>query len=983
AKWSQIQQKETAVSQSHFNDICRLVGHPTPLEYDPAGKTFSFETQTVKPGGHKGFADVYFRGKFIWEYKGPHADLTKAYQQLQLYREDLQNPPLLITSDIHTIIIHTNFNNYPTISHTISFDDILSGDGVEKLSWAFSDPNKFTPDRTQEQITKATAATFLRVANEMKQHRRLTGELYTPEQLAHFLVRLLFCLFAEDMRLLPDEIFTKIVKARGGDYDNLQPVLGDLFAKMRTGGTFGLWNIRYFDGTLFDDAFVPSIPYDLGRTLLQAAEQDWSQVDPSIFGTLFERIIDESKRAQLGAHYTSEADIMLIVEPVLMEPLRRKWDQVRRQADRELRANLTGLTNTVVGQTPAEDLSNLETTNAAYQLLAGFAAEIAAVRVLDPACGSGNFLYVALRQLLDLQKQVITYAARRGLPELPLTVSPEQLYGIEINPYAHELAQITVWIGYLQWRHENGFGEMADPILRPLHNIQRMDAILAYDANGNPVEPEWPAADVIIGNPPFLGGQKLLREFGDEYIEKLRSLYVNRVPSGGDLVTYWFEKAWLSIRAGNTLRAGLIATQAIRAGSNRTVLDNIKRDGDIFFAWSDEPWILDGADVRVSIIGFDDGTIIKKLLDGQIVDSINADLTHILDMTKMQRLEENFNLSFKGVDKSGKFEIDETQAKKLLQTINKDGNRENSDIVKLWINGLDITRRLRNMWIIDFAELPFEEATLYEAPFKYVVENVKPSREKNREQRQRVLWWQFARPRPALREAISPLRRFIATTRVAKHRFFVMLENSCVPDSRLYVIARDDDYFFGVLHSRVHEVWSLATSSRHGVGNDPTYNNTTCFETFPFPWPPGQEPAEADDPHVAEIAHWARELVAWRQAWLHPPREGMYAGLGDAYDKMVKKRTLTNLYNGLVYYRQTRHDKFSKLVMSGESKLFLQAEFDKVTRKSVSRALIEELDDIHRALDTAVLDAYGWRHDLSDEEILEHVLALNLERASV
>ncbi|MCP4361958.1 MAG: hypothetical protein GY796_28440 [Chloroflexi bacterium] len=333
ARWSKIQQKETAVSQSHFNDICQLVGHKPPIEHDPGGQNFSFEAHTVKPDGSKGFADVFYRDKFIWEYKGPHKDLDKAHRQLQLYRESLHNPPLLITSDIHTIIIHTNFTGYPTIKHTITFDDILSGDGVEKLRWAFFTPDRFTPEKTRQNITKATADTLLNVAEQMKKHRDVLGVgAYSNEQLAHFLVRLLFALFAEDMGLLPDNLFTKIVQARGGSYADLQPVLRELFAKMRGGGTFGMWRIRHFDGTLFDDDFVPAIPHDLGRALLQAAEQDWSQVDPSIFGTLFERVIDEGKRAQLGAHYTSEADIMLIVEPVLMEPLRRKWDTVRRES---------------------------------------------------------------------------------------------------------------------------------------------------------------------------------------------------------------------------------------------------------------------------------------------------------------------------------------------------------------------------------------------------------------------------------------------------------------------------------------------------------------------------------------------------------------------------------------------------------------------------------------------------------------------------
>ncbi|MCO5191203.1 MAG: class I SAM-dependent DNA methyltransferase [Anaerolineae bacterium] len=953
AKWSQIQQKETAVAQSHFNDICRLIDHPTPLEYDPDGQTFSFETQTVKPGGQKGFADVYFKGKFIWEYKGPHKDLAKAYQQLQLYREDLQNPPLLITSDIHTIVIHTNFNNYPTVRHTVTLDDIAQGDGVATLSRVFHQPEQFKPDRTQEQITRASADTFLKVANAMKQHRQLTGETYTPEQLAHFLVRLLFCLFAEDMKLLPENVFTQIVKVRGGNYADLQDVLRQLFNSMRSGGTFGWWRIRYFDGTLFDDDFVPHIPHDLGRALLQAAQQDWSQVDPSIFGTLFERIIDESKRAQLGAHYTSESDIMLIVEPVLMEPLRRQWDDVRRQADRLLRQP-----------------SNQQTTDA-YQLLADFAAEIAAMRVLDPACGSGNFLYVALRQLLDLQKQVIAFAARRELPEIALTVSPEQLYGIEINPYAHELAQVTVWIGYLQWRHENGFGEMDDPILRPLHNIERRDAILDYDADGRPIEPEWPSAEVIIGNPPFLGGNKIRQELGDETVDQLFQAHDGRVPKTADLVVYWFARSWTQITKNRAERVGLIATQAIRSAVNRSVLDKISESNGLFLAWSDKPWVLDGAAVRVSIIGFDGGSQKEKRLDGDKVERINADLTSSADLTKAARLIENIDLTFQGSMIGGSFQISESTAKDWLELTNPSG-KDNSDVVRPYVTGIDVLRRTQREWIVDFgAQMPEEEASQYEMPFQYLQEHVYPVRAKNRRASRRERWWIHADPQPSMRVSVATLSRYIATVRVAKHRLFVWLPSATLCSNKLIVIARSDDYFFGVLHSNVHEVWSLVSSSRHGVGNDPAYTPTSTFETYPFPWPPGQEPAEADDERVAEIAHWARELVAWRDAWLNPPPPQPGA-INVAYDKMLKQRTLTNLYNGLVYYRET--------VKAG--KLFMQDEFDKVTRRSVSRSAIQELDDIHTALDHAVLDAYGWPHDLSDEAILEQLLALNLERAA-
>ncbi len=964
-KWHKIQQKETAVSQSHFNDVCRLVGHPLPVEHDPTGKTFSFETRTVKPDGRKGFADVFFKDHFIWEYKGPHKDLDKAYRQLQLYREDLQNPPLLITSDIHTIIIHTNFNNYPTEKHVIDSKVLMSGKGMEWLQWAFFDPDKLKPAQTQQELTKAGADTFIAVADAMKKHQEVTGEAYSAEQLAHFMARLLFTLFAEDMDLLQEHIFTSLLETAKQPRTNLQRGMQSLFREMRTGGIFNVYEIRHFNGTLFDDDFVPTIPDELAKALLHAASQDWSAVDPSIFGTLFERVIDEGKRAQLGAHYTSIDDIMLIVEPVLMEPLRKRWNDARRQANQLLRRDKE-----------AE----------AHTLLADLAVEIAAVRVLDPACGSGNFLYVALRQLLDLQKQVIAYAERKGLSSIALTVSPEQLYGIEINIYAHELAQITAWIGYLQWRKENGFGEMDDPVLRPLHNIKNMDAILAYDADGNPVEPEWPAADVIIGNPPFIGGNKIRQLLGDEALDDIFSVYDGRVPAFADLVCYWFEKTRTQIEQRDGMRAGLLATSSIRGGANREVLKRIKKSGDIFMAWSDNEWVLDGAAVRVSLIGFDDGAQVTRQLDGRHVSMINSDLTYSADLTTAVKLAENKGICLRTDEKGGPFDISDDLARQMLGKTNSSG-KPNTDVIFPWVNGLDIVRRNRHKWIIDFGiNVAEQEAKAYRAPYRHVKQHVKPMRANNRMERLRKQWWLHRIPGAEMREALTKQKQFIVTPALTKHRLFVWLSAPTIPDHQLYAFAREDDYFFGVLHSRLHELWALRLGT--SLGPTPRYTPTTTFETYPFPWRPGEEPSEVDDARVAAIAEWALALVEWRQAWLNPPRKGMNGGNGGidtVYEKMLKKRTLTNLYNGLVYYRETRPVRFGATAGRSEpdrsAVLFDQAVFDKTTRNAVTHIDIEELDDIHIGLDNAVLDAYGWPHTLTDEQILERLLALNLKRA--
>ena len=902
-------------------------------------------------------AETKDKGKFIWEYKGKHANLDKAYQQLLLYRESLGNPPLLITSDLQRIIIHTNFTNSIKESYEITLESLANGDGLSLLQRVFYDAESFRPTQTQAQVTLTSAKNFIKVAEALQDWAKAEERKEDPERLAHFIIRLLFALFAEDMGLLPENVFSELVKHHVADVSSFSSALKGLFAAMKEGGMFGYHQIPHFNGGLFDDDYIPDLPGGILHFMKDACAQDWASIDPSIFGTLFERIIDEDKRAQLGAHYTSREDIMLIVEPVLMQPLREEWQ---------------GIKSRVVGAQHAAPLQ---------RQLQEFSDKIAATRVLDPACGSGNFLYVALRQLLDLQKEVITFAGRNGLDIIPLTVSPKQLFGIELNPYAHELAQITVWIGYLQWRFENGFAEISEPILRPLKNIERKDAILAYDEEGKPIEPEWPQAEVIIGNPPFLGDRKMRRELGDEYVDDLRDFYSRKLPNSSDLVCYWFEIARNMIEQQTVRRAGLLATNSIRGGSNRQVLDNIKKTGDIFLAWSDRDWVLDGASVRVSMIGFDAGKQTKKTLDGRDINTINADLTKGgMDLTTAQILRENQNLCFQGVVKVGKFDIDATLAKDMLLETNNPNQRPNSDVVKLTVNAIDLLRRSRNIWVIDFGtDMPLEDASQYTGPIEYVRKYTKPLRDKARRKRHKEKWWLFGDARPAMRDATKELEHFIVTPKTSKHRIFAWLSHPTVVDQALHVIARSDDYFFGVLHSKLHEKWVLAKGTT--LEDRPRYAPTSStFETFPFPWAPGQEPSAKQTSEVLEtsevsealakenaIAEAARQLVVLRQGWLNPPEEEIGVTISS---KMLKKRTLTNLYNALVYYRKSVKGK-------ARNPRAWDAKFDYVELE-----IIESLDHIHTQLDHAVLDAYGWSHHLSDEQILENLLALNLERSN-
>jgi type II restriction/modification system DNA methylase subunit YeeA len=543
------------------------------------------------------------------------------------------------------------------------------------------------------------------------------------------------------------------------------------------------------------------------------------------------------------------------------------------------------------------------------------------VTVLDPACGSGNFLYLALHGLKDLEWEAIQWGSLAlRLPQEFPRVGPHQLKGIEINLYAAELARVTIWIGEIQWMLNHGLGYLRDPILRPLDAIREQDALLDLSDPANPREAEWPDADFIVGNPPFLGAKLLRRGLGSEYVDALFRVYGDRVPGMADFCAYWHEKAGAQIAAGRATRAGLLATQGIRGGGSQRVLQRIKESGDIFLAWSDEPWVLAGANVHVSFVGYDDGSEPERMLNGRRVAEIHADLTSGVDLTKARRLAENAGIGFIGDQKSGPFDIDAEAAQAMLASPNPDG-RSNVDVVRPWVNGLDITRRPRGMWIVDFgADMSREGAALYEAPFEHVQQQVMAARRGSGSEEREPRWWIHVWPRPEMRKALGDLARYVATPILTKHRLFVWLPVATLADHQVVAFARDDDYTFGVLHSRAHEKWALAMGTQ--LETRPRYTPTTCFETFPFPLPT-EEQREA-------IAEAARDLDRLRRGWLDP----------EGWSEAEKKgRTLTNLYNQRPAW----------------------------------------LADVHDRLDRAVLAAYGWPAELSDDDLLERLLSLNLE----
>jgi type II restriction/modification system DNA methylase subunit YeeA len=606
-KWSRTTLTERQAAQSHFNDLCSVLGEPTPIDADPTGKEYTFEKGVSKIDGTGGFADVWKRGCFGWEYKKDKANLDRAYQQLQLYSVALENPPLLVVADTKLFRIYTNWTNTVQVRRDIALEDLAKPELLDFFRALFNTPEKLKPDKTREQVTEDAAREFVTIADRL----RLAG--HAPEAVAHFLNRIVFCLFAEDVNLLPDDLFKKILdtlaKRRVDVKQRSEQMLSELFAKMRQGGNFGFDLILHFNGGLFDDDKALPLDPESFDTLRSVAKQDWSSIDPTIFGTLFERFLDPDKRAQIGAHYTDAGKIMMIVEPVIVRPLTAEWEKVR--------AELTDILSK--GRT-RDGAPGRAAINKAEIRLDEFLKRLADVRVLDPACGSGNFLYMALQSLKDLEHRIILDAETMGLARRVLHCGPENVKGIEINSYAAELARTTIWIGDIQWKRRNGFEAKEEPVLRPLDAIECRDALVTKKDDGNYEEAQWPVAEVIVGNPPFLGGKLLRAGLGDQYVDLLFDIYGKRVPGEADLVLYWFEKALMALKLGRVKRAGLVATNSIRGGANRRIVDRIVAETNLFEAWSDEPWIVEGAAVRVSILCF--GANNGHRLDGQSVTTI-------------------------------------------------------------------------------------------------------------------------------------------------------------------------------------------------------------------------------------------------------------------------------------------------------------------------------------------------------------------------
>lgn len=1013
-KWRYVELSERAASQDHFNELCELLDLKKPTDADTRGDWFTFE-KAIKGGGKSGgggFADVWRKDCFVWEYKRrkkpkeaaeekgkgkeEYKTIAAALAQAREYSALLENPPLVIACDIDQIAIRTLFTGSVSVTHTIKLIDLNDSSARDLLRRCFTDPASLRPQITPQAVTEEAATKLATLASTLRDRKDSIGQPHDPRRVAHFLNKIVFCLFAEDSGLLPGGVFSAIVEEAQRDHVGLSDMLAVLFDAMRDGkGRFGTIAIPWFNGGLFDDDDVLDLQFSEVLVLGEAAKLDWASIDPTIFGTLFERGLDPAKRKEManlfdaaaaklprastakraarsvatiaalplrgganparralgkgvGIHYTDPATIMKIIEPVVLRPLAREWEEVKAA------------------------IVKLKSKAAKDQRYLKFRERLGKFRLLDPACGSGNFLYLALRHLKDFDRMVEQEARKLALTVDPKgeRVTPRAMLGIEVNPYAAELARVTVWIGELQWQIRNGNKVDRRPILGSLDGIENRDALLSVHGE----EAVWPSVDVVVGNPPFLGGSKFLRTLDQAYTDKLRQVFESRVAATQDLFAYWIEKGRALVHDRRCARVGLVAKNTIQQALHRPITDRVAETAPIFSVWRDQPWVNDGAAVKVTLFGFGYGATDIEL-DGHRVPAVRGDLTSQSNRTALvgqpSMLSENEGFSFQGSQKIGAFDVDGEIARRWLTAPNPHKKSNRAVLKPLW-NGFDVTRRPRDMWAIDFGtEMDEDAAALFELPFEYLVKHVKAERLRNNREQYRRYWWRHGEPRVAMRARLAMLERYCAISEKSKHFYFVFLPISVLPDKRLIVIGRQDDTSFGIVSSRIHEVWAIRYGST--LEDRPCYTPTTVFGTFPFPDRLTPNLAADDyrtNPRAQRIAKAAKTLNERRSAWLNPADlvkrvPEVVSGYPDRLlpvnvnaEMALKQRTLTKLYN----------DRPTWLALA------------------------------HRDLDRAVAAAYGWPQSLADraqpdnpdeadrkaanEEILSLLFELNQERAA-
>jgi hypothetical protein len=785
-----------------------------------------------------------------------------------------------------------------------------------------------------------------------------------------------FTFFAEDSGLLPQDEFQAALEGWRKDPKEFVPGLEGLWDQMNRGGRWGRHKLLQFNGGLFSEYLALDLNAREIELLHQASRYQWVDVDPSIFGSLLESALDPAERHKLGAHYTPRAFVERLLKPALEEPLRADWELAQAEALSHLSEN----------PTEAEKAK-------AREVLHRFQHDLAHVRVLDPACGSGNFLAAAYDALKRLEGEVQRRLQDLGETETALAlegqvVTPRQFMGLEVKPWAAAIADLVLWIGHLQWHRKLHPGHTPpEPVLQAYGNIECRDAVLTWKGTRptgrkrwdgktmkvhpvtgkqvpdetaqleieelvEPAQAAWPEADFIVGNPPFLGNKRMREALGDGYVEALRSVYKD-VPDSVDFVLYWWHRAAEAVRQGRARRFGLITTNSLTQTFNRRVVassTSAKPPLKLVFAIPDHPWHDMGAAVRIAmtvganaedfnqpwlgqIVYEGDGLTPEMeaeavFVQGRRTERINDDLVAGADVASATPLRANEGIANRGMTLVGSgFLINEDRWIELGRPV----------IGKPIVSGRDLTDVPRGLRALDaFALDESQLSREFPAVFQHLLDQVKPERINNNRESYRKLWWIFAEPRSRFRPALTGLSRYLMTARTAKHRFFVFVDRECIGDSEVVVIASDDAFHLGVLSSHLHAVWAESAGTRLGVGNDLRYNNSRCFDPFPFP--------DATHAQKSRIRDLAEALDAHRKA------------------AQARGVTITQMYN------------LRAKLKAGEA-------FSEKERELHGRAQTSILAQLHDDLDAAVAEAYGWPADLADEAILERLVALNKERA--
>lgn len=1043
-KWAKSGGSERANYQFFLLELCDLLGVPRPDVSTAAGGgqyVFEREVREEYAGGTHTtrFIDFYRQGSFVLETKqGVQAQeaeenakkaekgkrtkkkghgvrgtvsydtaMLKAKEQAEAYARFLPaaegRPPFVLVVDVgHVIEVYSEFTRtggtylpFPNAKrHRIPLADLTNPDVRAHLRTIWENPMSLDPSRLAALATREVTARLADLGKSLEASRDEKGKpLHTPEQVSTFLMRMIFTMFAEDMELIDKGKFLDALKSLRADPSAFVTDIGELWERMATGGrsTFLRANVKHFNGGLFEKITVLPVTSEQLELLISAAECNWSQVEPSIFGTLVERALNPAERHRLGAHYTPRAYVERLVNRVVMEPLRDDWKGVLVEVESDLRA----VTETDDAQAHRKAREN------AVKKVEAFLAALRELSVLDPACGTGNFLYVSMELIKQLEMEAQEFLIGLGGQPQLTEVNPEKFLGLEINERAASVASLVLWIGYLQLyakHHEKR--TPPEPILRAFKNIRHTDAVLAYknkqthptatrwdgqtritdpatgrdipDPNArindvvylSPTQPMWPMADFIVGNPPFIGAGPMRETLGDGYVKALRGTYkISKkepgVPDSADFVMYWWFKAAQLLTLPKLRRFGFVTTNSIKQTFNRRVIEQALSNHKIsvLYAVPDHPWVdaADGAAVRIAMTvvgrghheGVIDRVVTEELAEnGEFVvktqsemGRINPDLTVGTNLTEAVELKAMQDLSSEGVKLHGEgFIVTPEQAKEL--GLGRIPGLENH--IREFRNGRDMTGKSRNLMVIDlFGLSEVEVQRHFPEVYQHIKLIVKPERDAKAETKDGAgyakFWWLFGKPRPEMRKALNGLARYIVTVKTAKHLTFQFIDASIIPESKLVAFASDDAYVLGVLSSRIHAAWSLGQGST--LEDRPTYVKTRCFETFPFP------AATNDQKNAIRTAAAALDDHRKARLALHPDL------------------TLTGLYNVL-------------------EKLRAGTALDDSERAVHDRGLVSTLRDLHDRLNALVAGAYGWPADLPTPEVLARLAVLNAERAA-